>query len=122
MKNDGENGGKFTLILKLSMLMVSLVANAVLVAYLVREQIEVRRNFSMMRILAGEYSLEKVKENIGVPHRVFAPGEEIKIHTLGLMNERIQKIKDSAYLYSTPEKRYLIYVDKDGFVDNVFCR
>ncbi|MBR6588019.1 MAG: hypothetical protein IKK82_11440 [Kiritimatiellae bacterium] len=122
MKNDGENGGKFTLTLKLSMLMVSLVANAVLVAYLVREQIEVRRNFSMMRILAGEYSLEKVKENIGVPHRVFAPGEEIKIHTLGLMNERIPKIKDSAYLYSTPEKRYLIYVDKDGFVDNVFCR
>ena len=88
MKNDGENGGKFTLILKLSMLMVSLVANAVLVAYLVREHIAVRRNFSMKRILAGEYSLEKVKENIGVPHRVFAPGEEIKIHTLGSAFQR----------------------------------
>ena len=122
MKNDGENGGKFTLILKLSMLLTSLVANTVLVVWLVREQIAVRCSFSMMRILAGEYSLEKVKENIGVPHRVFAPGEEIKIHTLGIMSERIPKIKESAYLYSTPEKRYLIYVDKDGFVDNVFCR
>ena len=53
MKTDGGNVGKFTLILKLSMLMVSLVANAVLVAYLVREQIMVRRSFRMMRILAG---------------------------------------------------------------------
>ena len=53
---------------------------------------------------------------------MFAPGEEVKVRTLGIMNGQIPKIKDSAYLYSTPEKRYLIYVDKDGFVDNVFCR
>ena len=122
MKTDERDDSKLTLILKLLMLMVSLVANAVLVAYLVREQIMVRRSFRMMRILAGEYSIEKVKENIGVPHRVFAPGEEVKVRTLGIMNGQIPKIKDSAYLYSTPEKRYLIYVDKDGFVDNVFCR
>ena len=122
MKTDGGNVGKFTLILKLSMLMVSLVANAVLVAYLVREQIAVRDDFRTMRAVAGECSIEKVKENLGAPHRVFAPGEEIKVRSLGMISGRIPKIKESVYLYSTPEKQYLIYVDKDGFVDNVFCR
>ena len=122
MKTDERNDSKLTLILKLLMLMVSLVANAVLVAYLVREQIAVRDDFRTMRAVAGECSIEKVKENLGAPHRVFAPGEEVKVRTLGIMNGQIPKIKDSAYLYSTPEKRYLIYVDKDGFVDNVFCR
>ena len=43
MKTDERNDSKLTLILKLLMLMVSLVANAVLVAYLVREQIAVRK-------------------------------------------------------------------------------
>ena len=122
MKTDGGNVGKFTLILKLSMLMVSLVANAVLVAYLVREQIAVLDEFRTMRVVAGECSIEKVKENLGAPHRVFAPGEEIKVRSLGMISGRIPKIKESVYLYSTPEKQYLIYVDKDGFVDNVFCR
>jgi hypothetical protein len=102
--------------------MVSLVANAVLVAYLVREQIAVRDEFRTMRVVAGECSIEKVKENLGAPHRVFAPGEEIKVRSLGMISGRIPKIKESVYLYSTPEKQYLIYVDKDGFVDNVFCR
>ena len=122
MKTDERNDSKLTLILKLLMLMVSLVANAVLVAYLVREQIAVRDEFRMMRVVAGECSIEKVKENLGAPHRVFAPGEEIKVHSLGMISGRIPKIKESVYLYSTPEKQYLIYVDKDGFVDNVFCR
>ena len=122
MKTDERNDSKLTLILKLLMLMVSLVANAVLVAYLVREQIAVRDEFRMMRVVAGECSIEKVKENLGAPHRVFAPGEEIKVRSLGMISGRIPKIKESVYLYSTPEKQYLIYVDKDGFVDNVFCR
>ena len=122
MKTDERNDSKLTLILKLLMLMVSLVANAVLVAYLVREQIAVRDEFRTMRHVAGECSIEKVKENLGAPHRVFAPGEEIKVRSLGMISGRIPKIKESVYLYSTPEKQYLIYVDKDGFVDNVFCR
>ena len=122
MKTDERNDSKLTLILKLLMLMVSLVANAVLVAYLVREQIAVRDEFRTMRVVAGECSIEQVKENLGAPHRVFAPGEEIKVRSLGMISGRIPKIKESVYLYSTPEKQYLIYVDKDGFVDNVFCR
>ena len=122
MKTDERNDSKLTLILKLLMLMVSLVANAVLVAYLVREQIAVRDEFRTMRVVAGECSIEKVKENLGAPHRVFALGEEIKVRSLGMISGRIPKIKESVYLYSTPEKQYLIYVDKDGFVDNVFCR
>ena len=122
MKTDERNDSKLTLILKLLMLMVSLVANAVLVAYLVREQIAVRDEFRTMRVVAGECSIEKVKENLGAPHRVFAPGEEIKVRSLGMISGRIPKIKESVYLYSTHEKQYLIYVDKDGFVDNVFCR
>ena len=117
-RNCGNNIG----ILKLSILAVSLLANVVMIACLVRQQISVRRSFGMMRVAAGEYSIGKIQERLGHPVRIFNPDEENLIFPYGRKGVRIPKISHSAWLYCAPELKCLVYVDKAGYVENVICR
>ena len=122
MENSQGNVVEHTSILKLSLLMASLLANVLLIAYLVKQQISVRRSYRMMRAVAGEYSIEKVKEHLGCPVRIFNQNEENLVSSYGWSGVRIPKITHSAWLYCVPELSYLAYVDKNGYVENVICR
>lgn len=106
---------------KLVTLFVSLSANAALLLFLVHDQIVVRRNFNVIRIVAGEYAIQKVEERLGPPHHVFHPGEETRAWPFAGSNGHRPQIKGRAYLYATPEARYVVYADREGYVDNILC-
>ena len=106
---------------KLVTLFVSLSANAALLLFLVHDQIAVRRNFNVIRIVAGEYAIQKVEERLGPPHHVFHPGEETRAWPFAGSNGHRPQIKSHAYLYATPEARYVVYADREGYVDNILC-
>lgn len=122
MKNSQSNVDRYVPILKLSLLVASLLSNVLLIAYLVQRQMSVRRSYRMMRVVAGEYSIEKVKECLGHPVRIFNQNEETLVSLHGWSGVRIPKITHSAWLYCEPELRCLVYVDKDGYINNVICR
>jgi len=106
---------------KLASLIVSFSANAALLLFLVHDQIAVRRNFNVIRIVAGEYAIQKVEERLGPPHHVFHPGEETRAWPFAGSNGHRPQIKSHAYLYATPEARYVVYADREGYVDNILC-
>lgn len=106
---------------KLVVVFSSLVANVVLMSFLISNQITARCNFKVMRIVSEEYSIKKIEERLGCPHRIFYPGEELQVWPHATSNGRCPPIKKCVYLYSTSDANYLVYVDHNGYVDNVLC-
>jgi hypothetical protein len=122
MKIFQRNVDRHIPILKLSLLVVSLLSNVLLIAYLVQRQISIRRSYRIMRVVAGEHSIAKVKEYLGLPVRIFNQNEETLLSSYYCSSVRMPKITHSAWLYCVNELKWLVYVDKDGYIDNVICR
>ena len=122
MKIFQRNVDRHIPILKLSLLVVSLLSNVLLIAYLVQRQISIRRSYRIMRVVAGEHSIAKVKEYLGLPVRIFNQNEETLLSSYYCCSVCMPKITHSAWLYCVNELKWLVYVDKDGYIDNVICR
>jgi len=121
MENGSMKSDRWCLCRKLVALLASLSANVALLFFLVHDQIAVRRNFNVIRIVAGEYAIQKVEERLGPPHHVFHPGAETGAWPFAGSNGHRPQIKGRAYLYATPEARYVVYADREGYVDNILC-
>lgn len=108
------------MLLNKGLLLLSILVNGFLFWFIVDQQLSVRRNFKLMRSVSEEWDAAKIVHRLGLPEQIFFPGEERDAWPD--IDTSCPKIKKCAYLYSTPEMRCIIYVDKDGHVDNIRCR
>ena len=99
----------------------SLVANVVFGVVLWCWVSHYNRVFRTMRIVSSETSIDGIVKRLGPPTKIYRPGEESLIFCDEDGVKQLE-IKKAVYRYSTPEVDYFVYVDDDGFVDNIYCR
>lgn len=105
----------------LAMLALSFGLNALLGVVFLGLTCHDARVFKVMRIISSETRMVGIIERLGTPQKVYSVGEadfafpkDAPWHS--------PRIKRSVYQYDTPEIQYFIYVDENGFVDNIRCK
>ena len=118
MKNSFAIDKKRCCLLMIS-LAASLIANVLMLAFLIGDQMSNRRDFKIMRGVAEESSVKRIESRIGPPDCIFISIEEAKAFW---PDAGCLKIERCAYQYSSPTMRCLVCVDKNGCVSKLLCR
>lgn len=102
----------------LVMFFLSLAVNVMLVIACWLWNAHDARVYRTMRIISSETSIAGIVKRLGQPGKIYYAGDECPVPSVKADPRRFS-IKNMVYRYDTPEISYYVYIDEDGFVDNI---